>query len=126
VHALLTQERGPIVFTQTYGYKLDYTFSPATNILEGHHFELQWARGVGGTNTQASWTLDADGNVSSNLFIAVWPPDNGYWPILEAATWSGSYSNGVLTASARGEWRRAADAAYANRAPSRRPLHCAR
>ena len=99
VQALLTQERGPIVFTQTYGYKLDYTFSPSTNSFEGHHFELQWARGVGGTNTETSWTVDPEGNVSSNLFIAIWPPDNGYWPMLEAQTSSRSYSNGVLIAS---------------------------
>jgi hypothetical protein len=93
---LLKQERDAIVFTQTYGYKLDYSFVPSTNTFEAHHFELQWSRGVGGTNTQVSRRVDPDGNVSSNIFIAVWPPDSGYLPSLDAQTWSGTYSNGVL------------------------------
>jgi hypothetical protein len=99
VQTLLEQARGPIVFTQTYEYNLDYTFSPSTNTFEGHHFALHWARGTGGSNTETSWSVDAYGNVSSNLYTVVWPPDNGYVPTLEAQAWGGSYWNGVLTDS---------------------------
>ena len=100
VRRMLTQERGPIVFTQTYEYKLDYSFDGgSTNTWESHHFELHWARGVGGTNVETSWRLNGDGSVSSNYYMAVWPPDNGYWPSLHAQTWTASYWNGVLTDS---------------------------
>ena len=100
VHTVLTQERGPIVFTQTYEYKLDYSFDGgSSNTWESHHFEMHWARGVGGTNLETSWRLNGDGSVSSNYYVAVWPPENGYWPSLHAQTWSASYLNGVLTDS---------------------------
>jgi len=100
LYTMLTQERGPIVFTQTYDYKLDYTSDGgSTNTWESHHFELHWARGVGGTNVESSWRLNGDGTVSSNYYVAVWPPDNGYWPSLRAQTWTASYWNGVLTNS---------------------------
>jgi hypothetical protein len=101
VQTLLTQQRDPMVFTQTYGYELDYSLTGAsgTNTFEGHHTQLQWARGLGGTNTQADWWVDASGNVSSNLAITVWPPDNGYLPNpnLLGQIVGTSYYNGVLT-----------------------------
>ena len=98
VQRMVTQERGPIVFTQTYDYKLDYTFNPTTNTVGGRHFELHWARGVGGTEVETAWTVNAQGTVvSSNVTIVTWPPDNGYWPSLEGQLWYASYADGVLT-----------------------------
>jgi hypothetical protein len=101
IQVLLTQQRDPIVFTQTYGYELDYSLGVGTtNGSEAHHAQLQWARGVGGTSTQADQWVSADGaTVTSNLSVIVWPPDNGYCPCLTAQATTASYSNGVLTAS---------------------------
>lgn len=87
LQALLQQERDPIVFTQTYACKLDYSFfdwtSSETNATETHHLEVQWTRGVGGTNRETSLYMDYyTGQASSNQFVTIWPADNGYWPSL--------------------------------------------
>jgi hypothetical protein len=104
VQTLLKQERGSVVFTQTYGSRLDYTFrswsQAGTSCVEGHQSEVQWTRGVGGTNAEAAWRLDPDGTVvSSNLTVIVWPPDNGYLPSRGGQATVSSYAKGVLTAT---------------------------
>ena len=56
LQTLLQQQRGPIVFTQTYSYKLDYSVTDwtwqGTNAIRTHHIDFQWARGTGGTDTE--------------------------------------------------------------------------
>jgi hypothetical protein len=102
VQALLKQERGPIVFTQTYGYKLDFTLVADTNTFEACHFDLQWARRAGGTNTQTVGWWFSDGTTSSNVTVTVWPPDNGYWPMLRGQLTYSAYTNGVLLSTTNG------------------------
>ena len=101
VQAQLLQDRDPLVFTQTYGYLLDYSnyswSMNGTDCLSAFHIELQWARGVGGTNKETTVRFAPDGSVVvSNVFLAVWPPDPGYLPSLPAQTWYGEYYNGEL------------------------------
>ena len=91
--ATLKQERGAIVFTQTYGSKLDYSFvfaASGSNVqgVTTVHTEVQWARGVGGTNleSEVSTLLDWLGGPTqawSNRTVTVWPPDQGYLPCLQ-------------------------------------------
>ncbi len=92
LQTLLEQERGPVVFTQTYGYELDYTWS---DYGETNHLEFEWTRGVGGTNVDIS-TYGAPGAVSSTVTLTVWPADNGYWPSLPGQLTTYNYWNGEL------------------------------
>lgn len=98
VHAMLTQERGPIVFTQTYGYNLDYSLGAGgAQGLMGHHANMQWARMAGGTNTQIDWWVNVEQTVvSSNVTVIVWPADNGYLPLLQGQQVISYYENGQL------------------------------
>jgi hypothetical protein len=101
---LLDLERGPIVFTQTFGYKLDYNMLDwtygETNASETHHIELQWTRALGGTNLLTRSLVDLDtGDISSNLTVTVWPADNGYLPMLPGQKVCNDYTNGGLMAS---------------------------
>jgi hypothetical protein len=101
VQTLLEQEREPIVFTQTYGYNLDYstliwTYGE-TNASDTHHIAVHWERGLGGTNVQTSSWVDFDtGDVTSNLTVTVWPADNGYLPSLCGQQVTYGYLNGDL------------------------------
>lgn len=84
---LLAYVRDPIVYTRNYSYKLDYS-EPfwawgKTNNWETHHFETQWARGVGGTDVETDFSYCSALDLTlSNVVVTVWPPDNGYWPFL--------------------------------------------
>src|ERR1035441_158926 len=84
-------------FPQTYGYQWEYTLGAGTtNGVKGHHVDVHWARGAGGTCTELTWVADPDGTVlSSNLTVTVWPPDNGYLPSLTAQGVTTEYSYGL-------------------------------
>lgn len=93
---LCEQEREPIVFTQTFGYELDFETTGAAMC----HIKLEWARGAGGTSTKADSWVDFDtGWVSSNRTVTVWPADNGYLPLLPGQQVISHYDNGQLTSS---------------------------
>ena len=86
---LLEQDRSPVVFTQKYGYTLDFSMLDwtwdATNGVEVHHVSMQWERGIGGTNLDIDTSVDyMSGGVSSNVTLTIWPADNGYLPSLPA------------------------------------------
>jgi len=102
IKTLLKQVRDPIVFTQIYAYKLDYSLfnwtAEATNSFTTHHIDFQWARGLGGTNTQITTTVYFDAPaLSSNVTVTVWPADSGYLPMLQGQQLIKDYYNGVLT-----------------------------
>jgi hypothetical protein len=104
LQTLLKQERGPIVFTQTYRYTLDYTMLDwtlvSTNGSETVHNDFQWARGVGGTNTLIHSSVDSDtGVLTSSCTVTVWPPDSGYLPMLHGQRVISDYTDGQLTSS---------------------------
>jgi hypothetical protein len=104
LQTLLKQERDPVVFTQTYGYKLDYNeldwTSVETNGSGTVHIELQWARGTGGTHLVTSSSVDFySGAVSSSRTVTVWPADNGYLPMLPGQQVISHYDDGELTSS---------------------------
>ena len=97
VQTLLEQERGPVVFTQTYNYKLEFTMHWGSS-YETHYLEAEWTRGVGGTSLDASaWGNTSNGMLESNGTVMVWPPDNGYLPILKGQVGSFDYHDGVLS-----------------------------
>jgi hypothetical protein len=105
LQSLLTQERDPIVFIQTYQFKLDYSdvFEATGKVVyasETHHTDFHWSRGVGGTNLQARAGSYSDPPLSfSNATVTTWPPDNGYLPGLAGEQVALYYTNGMLTSS---------------------------
>ena len=101
---LLEEDRQPIVFTQTFGYELDYTMFTWTSVettgVATCHIKLEWARGAGGTHTEADSWVDFDtGWVLSSRTVTVWPADNGYLPLLPGQQVISHYDNGQLTSS---------------------------
>ena len=104
LQTLLEQEREPIVFTQTYGYNLDYNAftwtSIETNGFATCDIAFQWERGSGGTYTKTgSWDDFDTGDVTSYSDVTVWPADNGYLPTLRGQQVISQYYNGELTGS---------------------------
>jgi hypothetical protein len=105
LHTLLTQERDPIVFTQTYHYKLDYSdvfmaTGKVAQATETHHTEFHWERGAGGTNLQTQYGSQPGPPVTfSNVTRTVWPPDNGYLPSLWGQQVYLHYEDGQLLSS---------------------------
>ena len=105
LQTVLTQERDPIVFVQTYGFKLDYSdvFDAIGKVVlatETHHTDFHWERGVGGTNLQTHYGNYFDPPLSfSNVTRTVWPPDNGYLPSLAGQQVYLYYEDGQLLSS---------------------------
>jgi hypothetical protein len=104
LQTLSQQERDPIVFAQTFAYKLDYSMligssNDPTASITGH-IDVQWARGAGGTRTETFSSVDLQTtNVTSSQTVTVWPADNGYVPSLQGQAVYSSYANGTLTPS---------------------------
>lgn len=81
--------RQPVVFVQTYSYKLDDNFastqSGVTNYYYSQHIDFQWARGSGGHNIVTLNTTNVGtGAIDIEIDDYEWPPDNGYMPSLTA------------------------------------------
>ncbi len=101
---LLTQERDPIVFTQRYGYTLDYSMvdwtAEETNSSTTVHIDFEWQRGAGGTNTETISTVYFNDNPSeTTVTVTTWPPDNGYFPTLSGQQVINNYQGDQLIGS---------------------------
>ena len=96
---LLEEDRSPVVFTQTYGYALDFNWRewPRTNGYAFEHADAHWVRGVGGTNViTGTFQSEDGGSVGSEWMQTGWPADGGYLPALAGQKVQRSYTNGVL------------------------------
>ena len=101
VQTLVTQERGPIVFTQSFSYNLDYSFlvmtPTATNGSPTFQNNFQWTRGLGGTNTEIDVSVDFNTHITlRSTVVTVWPADNGYLPTLPGQEVITSYQDDQL------------------------------
>ena len=105
LQTLLTQERDPIVFTQIYDFKLDYSevFMATGKVAlatETYHTDFHWERGAGGTSVQSQYGSQPGPPATfSNVTVTVWPPDNGYLPSLQGQQVYFHYEDGELLSS---------------------------
>jgi hypothetical protein len=106
VQTSLKQERDPIVFTQTFGYSLDYGFPFMADEEHGVyataaiHTEAHWTRGRGGILSQTeAYQYPAPEGQWTYQTVTTWPPDNGYWPSLSGQRVHQTYHNGQLVST---------------------------